>query len=487
MDRPSLASRSVIEDLFTEHLDQDALERVRRLSLDVQLEWERSSPIFSAGLARTQFWELEFARQCPVTSERLQTSVERRAHAEELMKRVRIRPAVNQNIWRSLLSLLDVSNQRDQAVSKVDDGAETAVQLADEFGVDHVHFISCGVDFVRTIQFERDSVSGYATRLDTTALEGVMDPVKAWSVPFQDACVVLYQNRNTGATELVCILTPAIQRSGDKVELSMFALNRNAFAEDPSTFRAPPFLTGDATLRGRQPLMASTENGVTAIVIRQRDVLLFDKRKEGQSEEVRHWRMLVTAELWEPRRIPVVAVCYVLDSLLLYASADGVLRAHPRRNPQSTYHVEELDSLVTHMVGMYNVVVIVHSYNVLEIRSVAQKAEDPYVEFPSILHCVQGVDADHAPLLYGPYCIYKSLNGSWYRVRYEGTNEPQRELIKVPYKAGWEILSIKSANWRYWILVLRNPQTQNVEEYFLFAGGGTNGETPRPFLVAREI
>ena len=481
MNRPSL---SVIEDLFTEQLDQDALMRVRQLSLDVQVEWERSSPVFASGLARTQFWQQEFARQCPVTYERLEASNVRRGHAEELMRRVRIRPAVNQNVWRSLLSLLDVSNQQDRGVSKVDDGAETAIQLADEFGVDRVHFISRrGEDFVRTIQFERDSVSGHATRLDTTALEGVMDPVKAWSVPFQDACVVLYQNRITGATELVWIPMGHTQGNSDGVELSLFALNRNAFAEDPMTFRAPPFLTGDATLRGR-PLMAAMENGAAAVMIRQRDVLLFDKRGQQGGGDLRHWRMLVTAELWEPRRIPLVAACYVLDSLLLYASADGVLRAHPRGNPQSMYHVEELDSLVTHMVGLYNVVALVHSYNVLEVRSVARKAEDPYVEFPSILYRIQGIDPDHAPLLYGPYCIYKSPNGSWYRVRYEGANEPQRELIKVPYKAGWDIVSIKSANWRYWILVLRNPQTRMVEEYFLFAGGG---ERPRPFLVARDI
>ena len=343
MNRSLLSSRSVIEDLFTERLDQDALERVRRLTLDEQLDWERSSPIFAAGLTRTQFWQLQFAQQCPVTYERLQARADRKAHAEELMRRVQIRPAVNQNVWRSLLSLLDVSNQRDRAVSKVDDGAETALQLADEFGIDAVHFIARGVDFVRTIQFQRDSVSGYATRLDTTALEGVMDPVKAWSVPFQDACVVLYQNRTSGATELVWIPTGHTpQGNSDGVELSLFALNRNAFAEDPSTFRAPPFLTGDATLRGR-PLMAATENGAAAVMIRQRDVLLFDKQgeRQGQGDEPHHWRMLVTAELWEPRRIPIVAACYVLDSLLLYASADGVLRAHPRGNPQSTYHARD--------------------------------------------------------------------------------------------------------------------------------------------------
>ena len=460
MNRPSL---SVIEDLFTEQLDQDALLRVRQLTLVDQVEWERSSSIFATGLARTQFWELEFSRQWPVTYERLQASAERRAHAEELMRRVRIRPAVNQNVWRSLLSLLDVSNQRDRAVSKVDDGVETAIQLADEFGIDNVHFISArDVDHLRSIQFQRDSVSGYLMNLDTTALEGVMDPVKAWSVPFQDACVVLYQNRTSNETELVWVPT-SMAKQGHQVELSLFALNRNAFADDPSTFRAPPFLTGDASMRGR-PMMTATENGAAAVLIRQRDVLLFDQGKKRLLGEARHWRQLVTAELWEPRRIPTVAACYVLDSLLLYASADGVLRAHPRGNPQSTYHVEEMDSLITHMVGLYNVVALVHSYNVLEVRSVMRKPEDPFVEFPRILYRVQGIDPDHAPLLYGPYCIYKSLNGSWYRARYEIGNEAQRELIKVPYKAGWEIVSIKSANWRYWILVLRNPQTRMVEE-----------------------
>jgi hypothetical protein len=91
----------------------------------------------------------------------------------------------------------------------------------------------------------------------------------------------------------------------------------------------------------------------------------------------------------------------------------------------------------------------------------------------------------HPPLLYGPYVIYAALDGNWYRVRYDlptttadtniktetkpkpDTQEPYRELIKIPHKAGWKIVSIKNANWRFWTLVLQHPQSKLLEEYWL--------------------
>jgi len=82
------------------------------------------------------------------------------------------------------------------------------------------------------------------------------------------------------------------------------------------------------------------------------------------------------------------------------------------------------------------------------------------------------VDASHKPLLYGPYVIYRSLDGSWYRVMYDTPAAPVKELIKVPFKAAWTLVSVKNANWRYWTVVLKAPgQEQQTEEYVLFAGG----------------
>jgi len=47
----------------------------------------------------------------------------------------------------------------------------------------------------------------------------------------------------------------------------------------------------------------------------------------------------------------------------------------------------------------------------------------------------------HWPLLYGPYVIYRSLDGSWYRVIFDTSAAPVKELIKVPFKAGWTLVS----------------------------------------------
>jgi hypothetical protein len=33
---------------------------------------------------------------------------------------------------------------------------------------------------------------------------------------------------------------------------------------------------------------------------------------------------------------------------------------------------------------------------------------------------------------------------------------------------------VKNANWRYWTVVLQPPHKKTIEEYFLFAGGGSD-------------
>jgi hypothetical protein len=100
-----------------------------------------------------------------------------------------------------------------------------------------------------------------------------------------------------------------------------------------------------------------------------------------------------------------------------------------------------------------------------------------------VLYEARLVDASHAPLLYGPYVIYASLDGHWYRVMYDTTlPKKAKELIKIPFKAGWKLIAVKNANWRYWTVVLQNPQTRALEDYFVFAGGGTYSTKPGPFL-----
>jgi hypothetical protein len=56
-----------------------------------------------------------------------------------------------------------------------------------------------------------------------------------------------------------------------------------------------------------------------------------------------------------------------------------------------------------------------------------------------------------------------------------------KELIKVPFKAGWMIMSVKNANWRYWTVVLKSPRGE-VEEFILFSGDLEVSN--KPFIAA---
>jgi hypothetical protein len=120
----------------------------------------------------------------------------------------------------------------------------------------------------------------------------------------------------------------------------------------------------------------------------------------------------------------------------------------------------------------------------LEVRLVTRIAEDPFIRF-EVLYQTRGVDCDCAPLLYGPYVIFAGLDGCWYRVRYDCIARPEnpkiekekngrpvmmhREEIRIPHHAGWRIVSVKNANWRYWTLVVQEPITGVTSELLLFA------------------
>ncbi len=72
------------------------------------------------------------------------------------------------------------------------------------------------------------------------------------------------------------------------------------------------------------------------------------------------------------------------------------------------------------MTSLYNVVALIHSHFVLEVRKVERQPDDPFLCF-HLLYRTQMVDATHAPLLYGPLVIFASLDGSWYCVKYDDT------------------------------------------------------------------
>jgi hypothetical protein len=227
--------------------------------------------------------------------------------------------------------------------------------------------------------------------------------LQMWSVPFQDSCLVWLENQDL---LLVC---------GKQSKL----LHRT---EKPIKF-------------------ATISNGTCfSVVIEGEGVLLFDEKKNHMIESSN-----------------VTACCFVLDSLLLLASNDGVIRAHPKNNPKSAYFVEDLDSYIFQMTSLSNVVAIIHSYSILEVRHVCKIEEDPFIRF-NVLYRYKGADCDHPPLLYGPFVIFAGLDGIWYRVLYDGFTNPSqsREELKMPH--GWKIVSVKNANWKYLTIVTKTEE-----------------------------
>jgi hypothetical protein len=275
-------------------------------------------------------------------------------------------------------------------------------------------------------------------------------------------------------------------------------------------------------------VVATNSDGGLTVVIGGDVVLVFDQQlqesmtKEKKTAGVETWRDLLTAEFVIDRRIEpraggvkltVTAACYVLGAFLLLATTDGI-RASPRNNPKSEYYVENLGALVSQLVSLYNVVAVIHSYCTLEVRLVTRIAEDPFIRF-DLLYQTRGVDCDHPPLLYGPYVIFAGLDGCWYRVlndmssvgvtedikpfpiktkdekaetksggsdkgegskRLSAMDMAHKEEIRIPYHAGWRIVSIKNANWRYWALVVQEPTTGAMSELLLFANGAIDSQ-----------
>jgi hypothetical protein len=263
-------------------------------------------------------------------------------------------------------------------------------------------------------------------------------------------------------------------------------LNRNVFLDHESDFVIPICLDGghtsgnhsnDVILKNGDPILVAVAEDCFSIVLGGgRLVLVFDELKNKKNAEhaeardgIDNWRNHLTNQFIEPNRsgfardekyhnstTAITAACYVLNWFLLVASNDGIIRAHPRSNPKSEYYIENVHSLVSQMTSLYNIVAIIHSYCTLEVRRVIRIAEDPFIHF-NMLYRFLGVDCDHAPLLYGPYFIFAGLDGVWYRVMYDGCASQEREEIKIPYHAGWKILLVKNANWKYLTIVVQSP------------------------------
>ncbi len=293
---------------------------------------------------------------------------------------------------------------------------------------------------------------------------------KIWSVPFRNICLALLNEKER---VLVHTHLPKSQLSLEMQDIRRWALNRNRnnFLEHPDDFVVPDFLSIENDSTDLSPLFASTTEGdCFSVILFNKTVLMFDSSKKSNKSPL-HRRHLVTDEYYEPNHTPkdtqITASCFILDNFLLLATNDGVLRARPRCNPKSVYYVENFNSIIHQMTSLYNVVTLIHSYHILEVRFASQKEEDPFSQL-ALVYKATNVDCEHPPLLYGPYVIYKSLDQSWYRVLYESSNT-RKEVVQILGHAGWNILSIKNANWRFLTIVAEGAKTKRREEFFLFS------------------
>jgi hypothetical protein len=459
----------ILESCILDDIDCSSL--LFNIPINALMHWESSeSDILKNGLAKMNWWERSFQQSYPVTYERLQL-VSSDNNWRWMVSRCEDRPC---RVWKETLSAISIVH---------------AVQSNDEFGSGLVHqLLIKEKEVLRTFSWGLHSGDSETQCYFRFNLVNDMFVRQLWTIQ-AEACLVLIENRNTGLQELLFV--KPMEKGQD---LRFWALNRNVFVEDPVDFVLPVGLDGNPrgngfssdVLLGDDVLVASTVDGSCCVVVLARRVgLLFDPSRKMEQTKNATWRDLLTNQFVEPIRnyhlsapsaSVITACCFVLDEFLLVASNDGVIRAHPRSNIKSEYYVENVNSLVSQMTSLFNVVALIHSYSTLEVRRVFKTSEDPFLKF-ELLYRFRGVDCDHAPLLFGPFVVFAGLDGVWYRVLYDGFNSrgQEREEIKIPGYAGWKIVSVKNANWNYLVVVVRRvvakrekQEEYDQEELFLF-------------------
>jgi hypothetical protein len=199
-------------EILLRNNDQDdlALEKIRHLAFPILLQWESQSAIFRSGLKRLRWWETFFAQKYPLTYERLKRSAGRRSNAEALIGQIRIQPEKNPNLWRSLLVLGQETDKKQRGAWAIQEGrgVQSGIQLADEFGVDRIHLLIHSKGTLRIVKLQRrGSIETRFTKvLNLAALpDNNVIPYQLWTVPFQDAALLLLRNRVTGSFSQ-CIL-----------------------------------------------------------------------------------------------------------------------------------------------------------------------------------------------------------------------------------------------------------------------------------------
>jgi hypothetical protein len=554
----------VLESCFLDGIECSQL--LLAVPVAVLLEWEALSTILRAGLAAVHWWERYFAHLHPVTYARIAADTSRATALLQCCHGVSDQSGGAGNkvdLWRDLVLFEHQSESRHRVVWKEHFSAGThagarfvqSIHPYDEFGVDSSHQLIFPASRVQQEKPLAAVLRAFTWGLSDSVTMSYFDfnsqlggwprlllPLRSWTIPFRNAALVLFQHSVGGHQELVWAKTkPKLESKANhlrKQDLRFWVLNRNVMLDNEDDFVIPSWPSSsfdpDASVDGliqseveihQDPvLVAATSDGCLAVVIGGDVVLIFDQQlhktmtKEKNTAKVENWRDLLSAEFVvdrriEPRagggvRLMVTAACYVLDSFLLLATSDGVLRAYPRSNPKSEYYVEKVGSLVSQLVSLYNVVAVIHSYCILEVRLVTRIAEDPFIRF-EVLYQTRGVDCDHPPLLYGPYVLFAGLDGVWYRVMYDtssvGVTEDikpvpvrakdgkleaksggskkviamdmvHKEEIWIPYHAGWRIMSIKNANWRYWTLAVQEPITGALSELLLFASDAIDSQ-----------
>ena len=464
----------VLECCFADGLEcSTLLSKVPPLLL---MEWEELlSPILQEGLQKIRWWERCFQKLHPVTYDRFKMDVHdllldwREFHRRSLRKSIyhgdNNGGHDKENNMRAVGS--DGGGLEQRRVAVISD-SELGMQSGDGVVLCPSSFVVQWMDGAKVDLGQQEAFDGAAMRI-----------ARIWPLRLMDACVVLLRSRSTGHGEVVWVRKPSslkqqhLKEEKGADDVSFWAINRNNYSlGDLDNFVVPPFLHGDPSLGGSAAgvlVTACYGAPCTAVVLRHRYVLFFDqkgKRNNKNKNGCRHWRELVSTEMALPSVIPMSACCFVLDEFLLLAHYDGVLRAHPRRNPRSTYFVEDVGSLVPHMTSLFNVVALIRSYCVLEVRLVSKCQEDPFIKF-ELLYTSRFADCDFAPLLYGPYVVFRGLDGSWYRVCYDKQQQNRhslkRELIPLPFPystlCGWAIQAIHCANMDTLTMTLRNMQS----------------------------
>jgi hypothetical protein len=433
----------IVDKLNTNHI----LENV---PLNTLTHWEKESPILEEELRKTNYYEEQFKLLYPLTYDRL-ISISREG-------RFRIERG-----WRSLLLNLHNRYTQYERVWKETIFPQTerpfnSVSLQDEFGVDCMYQYFPAEQRIRKCGWNDSMTDTVTERYFQLPKESIT--VQLFSVPFQDLCLVLINNQEL-------FLMQMQRHKDDRQDMRRWALTHNHFPEHPDDFVLPKSLFQSPKLKS--VLVAAATQECFSVILNGKTTLFFDSTvKQKQSHQ--HWRQLLSDEIYEPNHCPnletvITASCFVLDEFLLIATNDGVLRARPRSNFKSEYYVENINSQAHQMASLFNIVAIIHSYHILEVKC-AQKIEtDPFLQL-NTLYKTNNVDCEHPPLLFGPYVLFKCLDGMFYKVSYESSSFI-REEIYIPSHPGSKILSIKSANWRYLSIVAQDQLTKKTSDMYL--------------------